>query len=417
MNAVAQRAEEIYYPGSASIEFPISILDTWIQFRRVEIRQDVFEHDLAVIRARTRFLKWEETLYPGTPVTIKYEGRRTTESTFYGYVTHVKPVTKMADEHYDVDIYCVAASRDLRRTDQNVWRNRSAPEIAADIARRFKLRVVTKQHPLRRPQTIQSGETYWEFLIRLAKKIGYGLRVESGYLIFLPMEDMVFAYASSAPRLTNTESRTADGLVIPRNLISMNMWGGDTDTSVDRVSDDSIVVALPPTGGPATRSRRGPRSAVKRNRQNSRYAKFKTGVVAHTRKEAEILAESDAAAGAMAIDAECEVEGDGYLSPYRPVYIKTRDKSMNGWWIVKSAVHRIDMVRNAYTCDLVVSTDSVESGRLPANPLVRFRDISEERRQGWSPSTLKKPKLRQVRSGFVVGQTKHNKNSARWVGF
>lgn len=407
----------VVYPGYASIDFPLSLLDTWIQFRGVEIRQDRYEHDLAVIRARTRFLRWEETLYPGSPVTITYGGRRTTESVFYGYVSHVKPLTKLAGEQYDIAVYCVAASRDLRRTDQNVWRNRSAPEIVTDIAKKFKLRIITKQHPLRRPQTIQSGETYWEFLTRLAKKIGYGLRAESGYLIFLPLEDMVFAYASRAPRLTNTETRTPDGLIIPRNLISMNMWGGDTDTSVDRVSDDSIVVAVAPTGGTAIQSRKGPKSAVRRQRKNSRYVKYNTTTVAHTRKEAEILAESSAAAGAMSIDAECCVEGDGYFSPYRPVYVKTRDKTMNEWWIVKSAVHHIDLTNNSYTADLVLSTDSIEPSRMPTNPLVRFRDLSEERRQGWSPGTLKKPRLRKTRTGFVQGQTKHNKNSARWVGF
>lgn len=417
MNSAPAVVEKIRYPGSATVEFPISVFDTWIEYRGLEIRQDLYEHDLAVIRARTRFLRWEETLYPGTPVRIAYEGRRTTEAAFYGYVTHVKPVAKMSNDHYDIDIYCVSSSRDLRKTDQNVWRNRSAPEIAADIARRFKLRLVTKQHPLRRPQTIQSGETYWEFLTRLAKKIGYGIRVESGYLIFLPLEDLVFAYTSLSPRLTNTESRTKDDLIIPRNLISMNAWASDTDTSVDRVSDDSIVVALPPDGGPVRRARRGPKSSVRRERRNSRYAKYKTSVVAHTRKEAEILAESDAAAGAMSIDAEAEVEGDGYLAPYRPVYVATRDKSMDGWWTVKSAVHKIDMVKHSYTCDLVLSTDSVEPSRMPSNPLIRFRDLAEEKRQGWAPQTLKAPRLRRVKAGFVQGQTKHNKNSARWVGF
>lgn len=417
MSTLESLDTELKYSGNASVKFPLSTFDTAILFRRIEIRQDIHEHDLAIIRARSRFLRWEETLFPGSPVRIRYSGKRTSEDTFYGYVTHVKPITKLHDDNYEVDIYCIASSRDLRRTDQNVWRNKTGPEIASDIARRFNLKIVTRQHPFRKPQTIQSGETYWEFLTRLAKTIGYALRVEGGHLLFLPMTDMVAAHVSLAPRLSNFETKTDSGVVLPRNLTSMSMWGSDTDTDVDRVSDDSVVVSMSPTGGAGEKSRRGPRSSVARRRRNSRYQKYKTGVVAHRRKDAEILAQSDAAAGSMAIDAEARAEGDGYLKPYRPVFVSTRDKSTNGWWLVKSAVHVIDLAEATYHCDLVLSTDSIEPSRLPSNPRRRFRNLQEEQRLGWSPLTLTKPRLRKTKSGFVRGQTKHNKNSARWVGF
>lgn len=402
--------------GTASVQFPISVQESWIQVQGVEIHQSLYEHDLAIVHIRSRWTRWTETLYPGTPVVIKYSGKRTTENKFYGYVTHVKPTTKMINDFYELDVYCVASSRDLRETGQTVWRNKTAPEIALEIAKKFKYRLITKQHPYRKPQTIQAGETYWEFLKRLAKTIGYVLRVEGGTMFFLPFEDMVMAYGSRAPKLGTVETRDNEYDRPARNMLTMHMWGSDTDTDVDRVSDDSSVAYISPTLNEGVRNRKSPKSAVARQRRDSRYVKYRTDVVAHSRKDADLLAEGDAASGQMAIDAKAVVEGDGYLQPYRPVYVSVKDRSMNQWWIVKEAIHRIDVANGTYYCDLTISADSVESSLLQAAPIKRTRNVALEKSMGWSPSTVREPHLLTTKPGFVRGQTKYNKNAARWVG-
>lgn len=408
--------EEWVYFGSASFKFPLSTFDTWINWKSVEIHQSMGAHDLAVIHARSRYLRWEETLYPGTPVTIKYQGKRTNSGKFYGYVTHVKPTSKIANDEYNLDIYCVASSRDLRDTGQNVWRNKSAPDIAREIAQKFKYKIITKQHPYRKPQTIQSGETYWEFLSRLAKTVGYILRVEGGTMFFLPYDDFLLAYATRAPRLSNTDVQTSSGEWLPRNVVTMHAWAGDTDTDVDRLSDDSIVTTLSPLGESASSVRRGPKSATRRRRRQAKYAKYRKSIVAHSVQDANILAESDAESAQAAIDAEGVVEGDGYLSPYRPVFVSLRDKSMNDWWLVKGVTHKVDITRGTYHCDITLSTDSVEPSLLPKVSQRRLRGLAQEAALGWSPSTLGEPRLIVTQSGFVRGQTRHNKTSARWVG-
>lgn len=416
MQAIEPAQDGYVFFGSADIEFPLSKFDQSIRFRELEIHQDMYEHDLAILRARSKNLDWTTSLYPGTPVKITYRGKRTTGSAFYGYVTHVKPKAKMVNELFEVEIFCVASSRDLRETGQHVWRNKTAPEIAAWIAKRFKYRLVSKQHPFRKPQTMQSGQTYWEFLTRLAKDTGYILRVEGGTMFFLPFEDMVLANVARAPKLMNYERLDEDGQAIPRNVLSMQVWGGDTDLSPTKDADDALVVSVPPTGGSITPVREGGRSAVRRRRQPSRYVKYRSGTVAHTARDAKVLASSHAAMSQIAIDADAAVEGDGYFAPYRPVYVRMRDKSMNQWWIVKSVKHKINFIDARYQCDLVLSSDSIEPSTLPKPPKRRVRNVREEQRQGWSPSTLREPRLFVTRSGFVVGKTKHGETTARWIG-
>lgn len=416
LQAVEPASGGLTFYGTADIRFPLSRFEYSIRFHELEIHQDMYEHDLAIIRARSRRLNWTDSLYPGTPVRISYRGRRTTSSTFYGYVTHVKPLAKSVNDLYDIEIYCVSSSRDLRETGQNVWRNRTGPEIANWVARKFKYRLITKQHPYRKPQVIQSGETYWEFLTRLAKDLGYILRVEGGTMFFLPFEDMVLANVARAPRLSNYELQSSQGDAVPRNVVSMQVWGGDTDLSASRSSDDAIVVAMSPTGSDVVPVRGEGKSAVHRRKRPSKYVKYRNGTVAHTRRDAQVLAESNAAMNQIAIDAEASVEGDGYLSPYRPVFVRMRDSSLNQWWIVKSTRHKISMTTGLYECNLVLASDSIEPSTLPGPPKRRVRNIREEQKQGWSPSLVREPRLFVTSSGFVRGKTEHNQTAARWIG-
>ena len=103
--------------GEFEVILPLSKLDSDdISLRHLTIKQTAREHDQAIIRLRTRTVRWTQTLSSGTPIRIFWRGKTTDDSQFVGYVTHVRPYVKSADNKFEFDIIAVAASRDLRVT-------------------------------------------------------------------------------------------------------------------------------------------------------------------------------------------------------------------------------------------------------------------------------------------------------------
>lgn len=400
--------------GEFRVRFPLSTVDPGeVSLMHLTIQQTAREHDQAILRVRTRRVNWGQTLATGTPIRIFWRGKSTDDNQFLGYVTHVRPFVKAADNRYEFDIVAIAASRDLRVTGKNTWKNKSVPEIVRAIGKEFGYKVVTKSHPLRRPQTVQRGETYWEFLDRLAKRIGYTLRVDRTTIFFLPLEDLVQAGLSRAPRLS-TSPTVDDGDWDDASIMSFSAWGGAESESGDYSTDTAVVVAVDPATGNVIEESADPGSALKRGRKTKpRYKRYEP-VIAHNRKDAKALAKGRASGGMMAVDAQMHCIGFGSMAPYRPVYLALHEPELTGWWIVKSVTHTIDMADGLYTCDAVVSTDSLTPSAIPARTKKRHRDIKGETLKGWRLQPTES-RLKTQKKGFVKGKTSDGSNPSRWV--
>lgn len=398
------------FKGSFQVSMPLSTLDSRIDFRSVEIHQEIDKQDLAVVEARSRFVRYFETMAPGTPIRITYRDRAGGSGQFVGYISKVSATTKASNNQYAKQIVCVAASREFRNTARNTWRNRTAPEIVQDIGRRTGFRVVTKQHPLRRKQIVQGGDTYWEVLTKLARMTGYVLRAEGTTLYFLPLKDMVAAFASTAPIAADTTM--ADTYKV--SAVEVEATLGNTSDDADDASDAAVVVAVGPNDLNATTAREVPNSAFRNRRTStSTYERYNPAVVAHTRQDAKLLAKGMADRGMMAYDGRVFGQGDPLIAPYRPIYVATKDRNIRGYWIVKRVVHRIE--NGQYTCETTISTDEVSPQRsAPAQR--KYRDIRQELSQGWSPFLNNSSRLQVLEPGFVSGVTfRADSRVARWV--
>lgn len=401
--------------GSFDVRFPISYLQGGVTYEDLEVRQDIREHDMAIVTIKAQTLQTFDTLASGTPIQITYGSSfiDATE-TFIGYVTHVVPLQEDGREQYRRQVVAVSASRDFRRTGNDVWRNKTIPEIVQDIGRRFGYRVVTRQHGLRRKQTVQSGMTYWEFMAKLAKRIGYVLRVEGATLVFMPLDQYARGLLSRAPYLTSSTSVNRLGMY--PTLYSLTAWTGDTSDDDDDTSDAAVVVAVEPLTGRSHSVRAVPRSAVgRRPSVSAKYSKYRNAVVAHTRADARLLAAGIADNGMMAFDARGECLGDAVLAPYRPVYVGNSESELSGWWIVKSATHRLSRKGGTYATDVVLSTDSLAPSSFGKPPTGRYRDVDHELAAGWSPDLIARARLKSTSASFVAGLTRDAQSAARWV--
>lgn len=401
---------ESNFKGSFSVSLPMSGLTGSVDFRAVEIHQDIEAHDMAILTTRSRFNDYLKTLYPGTPILIDYRNSLGSSGRFVGYITKVDPIVKTVSDQYERRVTCVAASREFRNTARNVWRNRTAPEIVQDIGKKLGFKVVTKQHGLRRKHISQGGDTYWELLVKLAKMTGYVLRAEGTTLYFLPLAQMVKAFVSTAPVMADLSMYDKYRV----GVLKVSVGIGNTSDDDEDLSDAAVVVGFGPNDKNPEEVREVPSSVIRGARATtSAYEKFNPGVVAHSRRDAQLLAKGMADRGMLAFEGKVEGQGDPLIAPYRPMYIVSKDKSINGYWIVKRVVHKI--VINRYTCDVTVAADEISPQR-SAPPAQRFRDLSAEVEQGFSPMVGNASRLRQLDPSFVVGKTfRGDSRVAQWV--
>jgi len=406
--------------GGFGATFPLTPFEkNTVTYKRLDVHQKIGEHDTAVVRIASKHLDWFNKLSSGTPIKIIFwsSNNRDDRGYFFGYVTHVRLVST-EDNRYERDVVCVAASRSLRETSQKTYTNRTAAEIVTDIGERFGFRVITKQHGLRRATVSQTGETYWEFLNKLAKRSGYILRVEGTTMFFMPLSDYARASVSRAPLLSDYAWDNTYQYPVP-TVEHVDTWVGDTSDDEDRLSDPAVFVSVSPETSEVEFIRKAPESVIYRNKSSrSKYDRFMgSKSVAHSRQEAELLAKGASESGLMAIDARVQASGNSLFSPYRTVELALKDRSLGGYWLVKEVTHRISRgIDPTYTCDLVVSTDSVNGVRYtPRSRRQATRNYETDLVEGFSSNEVTKTRLQAVRTGFVVGTSKKESLTGRWV--
>lgn len=390
--------------GTFEISLPKSSFDaSEITLKDFVLRQDVMQHDMVRMRWVSRQVDRLNTLAPGTPISVKYRSQHDDQkSEFLGYITHIKPILG-ASKYYDFDIYAVAPSRALRQTGQDVWVKKTAPEIVSAIAKEFGLKATVRKHGIRWPQVAQRGRSYWEVMSHLANQIGYGLTVRGTNILFLPITDFVDSSFDSAPYLSAMESGPGpEGYRI--RVETVTTVAGTTNETGNFPNDASVVTSIDPVKGKVTTSKRSPGTALKRQKKGTSPFTAYSTVVAHSKGDTELLAEARAQRGLMSIDAEVYCSGSADLRPYMPVYLNAKDPDLSGWWIVKSVTHTIRRDPQNYTCELVISTDTLGRSAIPPRSGKRARNFGRESSKGIKP-IAGKSRLRQVQGTKVVGRT------------
>lgn len=398
-------------PGFFRVSMPtVDIPRGRIDYLSLQVQQRINEHDTAVLRIRSVRTSWFKYFSNGAPIRITYWSgwNKNQKQTFLGYVTRVRLVTAGDDNHYEREILCVAASRVFRETGQVTYTNQTPSEIVSNICDKFKLTAVVQQDGLRRDTITQSGDTYWQFMNKLAKKTGYVLRAEGTTVYFLPLVQYAKRYAFTAPLISDYPTWT-DGIRSDPNVFEIDAWSGDV--SQERLADEAVFASVDPVSGKVAFRSAKPQAAGKK--ASAKYRRYMSSESAsHSAYDAQLLAKGAADNGLMAIDASLVVAGNVLLSPYRPVRVNLKDAALSGIWLVKEVTHTIRRDREVeYYCDVTISTDSIDgiSRRALTRSAPRNVDLSTELLTG----ATRTPRLLTQRNGFLAGVA--GNSSSVWV--
>ena len=119
----------VSYPDFPSIE---------IQPNEVVLHQEMGKHDILELRYTllTPFIL--KALKTGTPVQLTWKNDKVSGN-FFGYTTVVSLPIKYQD-YQETKIQCVGASYPLKDSTFKVWTNKTASQIAIELAKKAKLK-------------------------------------------------------------------------------------------------------------------------------------------------------------------------------------------------------------------------------------------------------------------------------------
>ena len=342
----------VSYPDFPSID---------IQPNEVVLHQEMGKHDILELRYTllTPFIL--KALKTGTPIQLNWKNDKVSGN-FFGYTTIVSLPIKYQD-YQETKIQCVGTSYPLKESSFKIWTNKTASQIAIELAKKAKLKPMVTPHKTIFTQQSLSGKSYWEKLNELAETIGYGMQVSGTELHFHPIDKMINQFMTTIPVLYSDNS-----FVSPFNnfnaptLDAFEARIGDyLETSGEPNRSTNIVTGVDPVTGKVYSSTTSPNKVGKSIRTTTKdplFLKNRTGIVVNSSAMAKSLSEAASHLGRLSIPGKGKAQGDPRIAPWRTVEVQGTQGGGDGFWVIKKAIHSL-YISGEYEVEFECRTDGV----------------------------------------------------------
>lgn len=342
----------VSYPDFPSID---------IQPNEVVLHQEMGKHDILELRYTllTPFIL--KALKTGTPVQLTWKNDKVSGN-FFGYTTVVSLPIKYQD-YQETKIQCVGTSYPLKESSFKIWTNKTASQIAIELAKKAKLKPMVTPHKTIFTQQSLSGKSYWEKLNELAETIGYGMQVSGTELHFHPIDKMINQFMTTIPILYSDNS-----FVSPFNnfnaptLDAFEARIGDyLETSGEPNRSTNIVTGVDPVTGKVYSSTTSPNKvgqSIRTNTKDPLFLKNRTGIVVNSSAMAKSLSEAASHLGRLSIPGKGKAQGDPRIAPWRTVEVQGTQGGGDGFWVIKKAIHSL-YISGEYEVEFECRTDGV----------------------------------------------------------
>ena len=389
--------------------------------RSIAITQQMGSHDIVEIYYSTFSSVFFRGIKTGVPVQITWRNDKVKE-TFYGHTVDASYLTAQ-QLNRDVKITCVGASFPLKDRQSKIWTNRTASEIAFDIAKKFKLKPVITPSSIRFTQESISGHSYWEKLNELAKKIGYGVQVIGTELHFHPIDKMIDQFMTTIPVMSFKDPLQGpeSNRDVPTLMMFEPIIGDHNESDAFSRSINTVSGVDPLTSKPFT-FKSSSNKVGKNLRENTKdplFSTVETNTVVASAAMAKALSESRSQLGRFTIPATAVGQGDPRIAPWRTFEVQGTGIVTDGYWIVEKAVHVLHG-DGRYQVEFTGLSDGVglnktSNTRPSLAGSVPFRNINNE----LSTGAKKRPTSTTLSSQtMMVNQSKagYKLTPRRWAG-
>jgi phage protein D len=342
---------KVVYPDLPAITLPP---------RSITLIQEMGKHDILEIYYARFSSALETAIKSGVPVEITWKNDKVSGK-FLGYAISVSHPTTQKLER-GVTIRCVGSSYPLKERASKIWINKTASEIAIEIANKFKLSPKVTPSPVRFTQQSLSGHSYWEKLNELANRIGYGVQVIGGELHFHPIDKMINQFMTTIPiMMFKDPMKSPSSQYSAPTLDYFEPEIGDYNESLNYSRTENTVGGVDPVTGKPHLSKTSSNKVGKNIRKATKaplFSSIETHTVVASNAMARSLSEARAQMGRLAIPAMGIGQGDPRIAPWATIEVRGTGNVSDGFWIVKKVEHFIH-VDGRYQAEFTVLSDGV----------------------------------------------------------
>lgn len=404
---------KVSYPDFPSIE---------TQPKEINLYQEMGKHDILELRYTILNPFILKAIKTGTPIQFNWQNDKVLGK-FFGYTTIVSLPIKYQD-YQEIKIQCVGASYPLKETTFKVWTNKTASQIAIEIAKKAKLKPMITSHKTIFTQQSLSGKSYWEKLNELAETIGYGMQVSGTELHFHPIDKMINQFMTTIPVLYSDNSFASPfNKFFAPTLDAFEARIGDyVETLEKQTRTTNVVTGVDPVTGKVYSSKTSPNKLGKSLRKDTKEPLFlnnRTSIVANSSAMVKSLSEAKSHLGRFSIPGKGTAQGDPRIAPWRTIEIKGTQGGGDGFWIIKKAVHSI-YISGEYRVEFECLADGVGNNkpsvfRPSISGGVPFRNIQND----MIGTSKNKPNVTKLISNRILSSEKlsgYKTTPRRWSG-
>jgi hypothetical protein len=323
---------------------------------KAEHTQELYRHDYSKVVLKDWKLT-PKSVKPGTPVVLNISGKE-----HHGYIHDVKG-------HQDngvniTELGIIGASYVMRQSSQKLYKNVTADQVIVDIAKRYKFAYRVIPHSRVYPQLSQAGATDWEFMVKLAKQVGYSLRTEGACIYFQPLlkdfDDLIHE--------TKVFTKVDQGVKHKNPIYYFKPLVGETLSHEGANKYATSIAGVDPYTGTYFKYTKQARPTTTRSTsQPEMFDRHATDVVANSYKTASLESAAADDRSTFPYVAEVQVLGDSSLRPGMPIYLENVGDEYSGYWTIINIEHTVKEEQtniHLHTAVLRVGTDSLGA----ANP-------------------------------------------------
>ena len=322
----------VSYPDFPSLTNPV---------RTVELFQKMGNHDVVKIHYSRFSNSYLKALKTGVPVVITWRNDKVTE-TFYGYTVDATHTTAQ-QLNRDTVITCVAASYPLKQRKHKIWKNKTIPEIASEIALDAGLKPMVTQNTVRFAQQSLSGHSLWEKLNEMSKRIGHGLQVIGTELHMHPIDTMIDQFMTVIPVISFQDPlENPESNLFTPTLKHFEPTIGDHIESIEYSRSVNTVGGIDPVTGKTYSFSTSSNQVGKNIRKTTKeplFSSMESNTVVASSEMAKKLSESRAQQGRLSIPAKGIGQGDPRIAPWKTIEVRGTGDTSDGFWVVSEAHH------------------------------------------------------------------------------
>lgn len=338
------------------------------EIQRAEVHQTEYMHDLMLFD-----MVWPDVRTlpdsSGWLVECKF-GMAPNFGYFYGYVQTASPVLARADGQTPantVQFMCLGTTSVMQSGTSRSFAGMSADNVAKSLLSPYHLALVSDHHTYLWPRLVQSRDTDWQFLVALARRVGYVVAVDKVTVYFIDPTKVIVNTGSAVP-ITTMDSTRSNPVAIS-GAMTVGAKGNITKFT------NTIVRSVDPMGvsvqGAGSYDQR--QTYLGLNTVDPTTTRYDQDSMPFDQAGAQVIAQSCNRPEEWPLQSQIFCKGSGNLRPGVAASLYAGDNQMSGLWMTRSVVHQLG--RSGYTMDIQLARDATTNSPYPT-PTITSGDRS-----------------------------------------